>query len=630
MALTTENTTFTRDVLGRYVCNTLQEALDSTAAGGRPFDVIIVGGGSFGGVLAQRLFQLDSRARAHRILVLEGGPFLIPEHVQNLPTTGDLFPEVKRVPWQASAATPGLTFPGLAYCLAGRSLFWGGWSPQLSDSELASWPEEVVADLKEAYFAESRRQIGTDTANDFIFGPLHDALRARLFAGIGNVNHRFQINQEADLDAPLAVVSAAERAGVYPINKFSAMPLLMDAARKSFVESGGDDRKKRLMIVPNCTIEELKVSSGLVSSVRTSQGELGLAVGGQVILALGTIESTRLALRSFPNTQGLIGMNLMGHLRSNFTMRIPRRSLAVPPDRLYASALFVKGKSANGHFHLQITASAAGPNETNSEAELFRKIPDIDTLDRFDVADESVIITLRGIGEMSPDRSAVSVNRVELVNSASGTQAVPTKRASVTLKEIGSDASLWANLDAATDQVASVLADGKPYEVLVAGVYKAVAPGKPGQEAKDVLPHAVRHDNLGSTHHEAGTLWMVSGSRQGRDRRMGKVPRSAERLGRGARALSVGRLAEPDAHGCSARAPERRADVREAYRHGGARRGLSLRRSDAQRLDSRWCRKLRGGQRNASHRRGARASLVFRRSVSQLRTSPGLADDESG
>jgi len=37
------------------------------------FDVIVIGGGSFGGVLAHRLFQLDSRLRQHRILVLEGG-----------------------------------------------------------------------------------------------------------------------------------------------------------------------------------------------------------------------------------------------------------------------------------------------------------------------------------------------------------------------------------------------------------------------------------------------------------------------------------------------------------------------------------------------------------------------------
>src|SRR5215216_2048448 len=121
MPLVTETTTFTRDVFGRYICNTLQEALDSTIGGGKPFDVVVVGGGSFGGVMAQRLFQLDTRLRQHRILVLDAGPFLIPEHVQNLPTIGDLFTEVKGLPWQSSPASPSLAFPGLAMCLGGRS-----------------------------------------------------------------------------------------------------------------------------------------------------------------------------------------------------------------------------------------------------------------------------------------------------------------------------------------------------------------------------------------------------------------------------------------------------------------------------------------------------------------------------
>jgi choline dehydrogenase-like flavoprotein len=507
MPILTESTTFTRDVFGRYTCNTLQEALDSTTAGGKPFDVVVIGGGSFGGVFAHRLFNLDSRLRQHRVLVLEGGPFLVPEHVQNLPTIGDLFPEVKKVPWQNAPASPNLTFPGLAFCLAGRSLFWGGWSPQLTPSELADWPAEVVKDLNDAYFREARRQIGTDASNDFIFGALHTNLRDRLFAGISAVTHRFGINTADDLEAPLAVTSSSFRAGTFPINKFSAMPLLMDAARKAWVASNGDDRNKRLMIVANCTVQQLGLTGNQVTLVKTSLGDITLPANGAVVIALGTIESTRLALRSFPNTNKLIGCNFMAHLRSNFTMRLPRRSLAVPPDKLYASTLFVKGKSGNGHCHLQITASAAGPNETNSEAELFRKVPDIDTLDQFDLNDEFVIITLRGIGQMTSERNAGAKNCIELVAAATGTQAAPIQKAQVTLAPSATDNLLWEDLDSMTDEVATVLASGQPYEVLFNG-YKQVVPGQSGKEARDVFPHANRHDNLGTTHHEAGTLWM--------------------------------------------------------------------------------------------------------------------------
>src|SRR5438093_13159480 len=88
---TAQTTDFSRDVLGRYVCNGLDEALRTTDTNvrpdARPFDVIILGGGTFGSALAQHLFANDV-AGSHRILLLEAGPFLLPEHTQNLPMIG--------------------------------------------------------------------------------------------------------------------------------------------------------------------------------------------------------------------------------------------------------------------------------------------------------------------------------------------------------------------------------------------------------------------------------------------------------------------------------------------------------------------------------------------------------------
>ena len=56
MGLLAETTTFTLDNMGRFLCNTLQEATDSAAVtvAGRPrgFDVIVIGGGTFGAVMA--------------------------------------------------------------------------------------------------------------------------------------------------------------------------------------------------------------------------------------------------------------------------------------------------------------------------------------------------------------------------------------------------------------------------------------------------------------------------------------------------------------------------------------------------------------------------------------------------
>src|SRR5262245_1854025 len=95
---TSPQTDFSRDVIGRYVCNGLDEAKRSadrtlTRPDGRPqieardFDVVIVGGGTFGAVLAEHLSFRDT-SRTHRVLVLEGGPVVLTEHVQNLPVLG--------------------------------------------------------------------------------------------------------------------------------------------------------------------------------------------------------------------------------------------------------------------------------------------------------------------------------------------------------------------------------------------------------------------------------------------------------------------------------------------------------------------------------------------------------------
>jgi len=72
-----QDTSFTFDVLGRYGCNTLGEARDSAdpqkQVDALPFHDIIIGGGSFGAVLATHLFNLDQTG-SRRVLVLEAGP----------------------------------------------------------------------------------------------------------------------------------------------------------------------------------------------------------------------------------------------------------------------------------------------------------------------------------------------------------------------------------------------------------------------------------------------------------------------------------------------------------------------------------------------------------------------------
>src|SRR2546428_1636998 len=98
--LRAEFTTFTLDTMGRYLANTLQEAIDSShqtiGDSRRDFDVIVVGGGSFGSILGGLLFLNDSTHR-YRVLVLETGLIYLLESSTNMPVLA-VEPAIVR-PW---------------------------------------------------------------------------------------------------------------------------------------------------------------------------------------------------------------------------------------------------------------------------------------------------------------------------------------------------------------------------------------------------------------------------------------------------------------------------------------------------------------------------------------------------
>ncbi len=579
-------TDFSRDVLGRYVCNGLDEALRSTdrtvvRPDGRPqieardFDLIVVGGGTFGAVVAEHMSFRD-RSRQHRILVLEGGPLVLPEHVQNLPVlglgvasatsianlrnAGQYGPdkpqqEVWGLAWHSSHL-----FPGLAYCVGGRSLYWGGWSPELLIEELPTppWPPNVVAELRAAslpdgsngYFRQASDQIGTSETNDFIFGDLHRAVREQLFAGVqasqvadavplGSlpdhpvVRHAGSppsaqelarllglppgapppaapdARNELKLEAPLAVQGQAGHAGFFPFNKFSTVQLLIKAAREAYAESGGDDARKRVMVVPRCHVVRLvTVADGAerrVVSIHTNQGSVRVSDNAKVVIGLGTIESIRLILASFgdipPAAYGRIGTNFMAHLRSNLDIRFPRTALttlSAAVKALQASALFVKGRhkfagvSEHGTFHLQITASGLGAVGGNSEAELFKKIPDIDTFDKHRNANDThVVMTIRAIGEMQPNNPG---SRVTLDPGPFEQDEFGVQRALVTIADPRDPAVRASNPKAARDFELWNAMDQASKDV--AKLFGVPTPPEPSR------------DGLGTTHHETGGLYM--------------------------------------------------------------------------------------------------------------------------
>jgi hypothetical protein len=184
-----QETSLAVDALARNVCNTWQEA---TANGGPPFSVVVVGAGAYGGYLAAKLAEFQPQ---RRVLLLEAGPFLVGEHVQNLGPVGLGIPPaidpaqdplkardlVWGLPWRGN--TP---FPGTAYCCGGKSLYWGGWCPRLTPADLARWPAPVAADLQTEY-DRVESELGVVPGTDFLSGDLLAKLQGRVDAVVPGI-----------------------------------------------------------------------------------------------------------------------------------------------------------------------------------------------------------------------------------------------------------------------------------------------------------------------------------------------------------------------------------------------------------------------------------------------------------
>ncbi|KAL5597125.1 hypothetical protein FOBRF1_010918 [Fusarium oxysporum] len=512
-----QQTEFSHDVLGRWACSTWTEVSNN---GGDPFDVVVIGAGMFGGYIADKLYRRTENIGL-RVLVVEAGSFLLPTHVQNMPRLGLNAPGERVVagnmqdtgpqnlvwghPWHSNEA-----FPGLAYCVGGRSLFWGGWSPQPTSHVLdtrsaagASWPTDAAQYLRDSYEAVEN-EMGVTPKTDYIFGP-PGSLFAQLTARFEAVKTSGQMVE----DAPLAVQGSPPESGLFPFDKYSSAYLLFDAIREDIGKRWRNniDAWRRLMLLSRAQVVNLTKSGNRVV-------EIELLVNGQqqflrppllspdctVILAASTIESTRLALDSLPAPAigaDRMGSNLMAHLRSDITARIRRSAIpGLSPLAmvLETTALLVRGATSDGHeYHFQVTASAdSGSDPNSSDANLFTSVPDLDLLDELRANQDPawIPISLRAIGQMSGYPSA---------------QPGDAKKSWVNLAQQNDPRTgrprAWVNLEPSDTDIAA----WREMEVAAVALLNNVA-GSSG----DIQKINVKRSSIGTTHHEAGTLWMGS------------------------------------------------------------------------------------------------------------------------
>jgi hypothetical protein len=490
-----QDTSLSVDAVARNVCNTWEEAMTNPA-----FDAVVIGSGMFGGYCADKLFR---NATSKRTLLLEAGAFLVAQHVQDLPNIG------LKVPWAIDPANDnGLprelvwgmpwrgntSFVGTSYCVGGKSVYWGGWCPRLTDGNLAAWPLTVARYLKDNY-PLLEQQLGVSEVTHFIQGQLYQVLRTRAEAAFRHVPGLTAVQYP-----PLAVLGQTPRSGLFAFNKYSSLPLLISAIRDAIAEVGGDNARRRLFLVPKARVVKLHTFNGLVRCVEAfvngRQRFLDIGPHCAVVLALGAIESTRLALESFPTASNpadeKMGRNLTVHMRSTTTVQIKRSALQVLGNRLegelQTAALLVRGETRDGHFHLQITA--AYNREGDSDENLFGMIPDIDLLQQILKAKgpEFVAVTFRGFAETKGIKDQPVGNpTLRWIDLSPGRDEFGFRRTFVNLAINTAESRLWNAMDRATVDLARKLAN---------------------DDSRAIRLVLSSRDGLGTTYHESGTLWM--------------------------------------------------------------------------------------------------------------------------
>lgn len=267
------------------------------------YDVIVVGSGIGGGIVADQLADsgLD-------VLVLEAGSALFTTHTANLPRQYQLgqfekhlwalFDEYKVINYQNAY---GSEYQGAqAFNLGGRSIFWGGFIPRMTWWELETWPEAVRWALEDVAYAQ---------AEDLMYWPPSPAPY--------QTQVKSWLNQTwpdyAHFDAPMALRQLNDARGTLAPGLFSTADLLTEG--RVSVDPGG---LGKCTVNLNHAVTELHTDpSGRVTAVEAMDlisTRVRRYQSKYVVLSAGTVESAKLAqLSGLSDPHGLVGKGMTDH-----------------------------------------------------------------------------------------------------------------------------------------------------------------------------------------------------------------------------------------------------------------------------------------------------------------------------
>lgn len=283
-----------------------RELLNSNCDESVLYDVIVVGSGMGGGVVASALAD-----EGKKVLVLEAGSLLFPTHVGNLPRRLQIGKFQKQI-WSLYDKftvenydnAPHSEYQGAqAFNLGGRSMFWGASIPELAQWELDAWPKSI-----QQYLLKDGYKLAKSTFNA-------DTPELKAFHGIAADRIQKVLGEEWTVQpADVAVEYAGVTEWAVPSGIFSTADLLIEDA---MVDGATARNGQRYPLTVNLhhqawnlcmdgnRVDGVNCFDLLAKKQRTYRAKT-------VVLAAGTLESAKIALQS--NLAGpLIGKGITDH-----------------------------------------------------------------------------------------------------------------------------------------------------------------------------------------------------------------------------------------------------------------------------------------------------------------------------
>ncbi|KAJ7548529.1 hypothetical protein O6H91_07G015200 [Diphasiastrum complanatum] len=416
------------------------------------FDHIVIGSGFCALAFAQRALLNNPHVR---ILIIERGPFFLPEHFQNLPlpyqnTLGGLS---ETFPWTLSRHTVEGKFinwqHGMVPFFGGRSTLWSAWCPRPTQEEMRRWPKETI-EAAEKYFPHAEQLLNVVPADQLdkdrnlaprpggrpIYATLQQKLTQMLSNNLKQIDSATRV-----MPAPLAV-------GSFPPNgidfeKFAVPgPLLSLLVKQRQLEEEG--KGAPLKVVTNCVVNRIVQQDGTATALETSRGVVNIG-DANVILAMGTLPPTTLVLNSFPEIVKNAGKRFTSHFISSVVARVPRvdYQFSAALGELELAAIYLAGQNPQSklQYHVQLTALSDRNPEANA-AIAARNMPDVvatASMEQLLTSKDHVVFVCAILGELDENNSDTWLRK------DNGTD--PTTNVMLQVTENGTDVQLWDTMD---------------------------------------------------------------------------------------------------------------------------------------------------------------------------------------